>query len=763
MSNGSASGFRGSLVSEPRQLLARVRDVMAGAGENQAQFDRIAKIIATYMVAEVCSIYIRRPGDRLELYASEGLKSSSVHKTSLMIGEGIVGDIAAAGRPFALADARAHSNFAYRPETGEEIYSSLMGVPILRGGRVVGVLAVQNRTQRDYADEEVETLQTVAMVLAELIAGGAQGVKKDASTLDEQSTKPLRLEGVLLSAGLGMGRAHFHSPRINIEKMVADDPVVEHDRLGQAFADMHGALDVMLATATVAKSGEHKDVLDTYRLIAEDAGWFKRIEEAIDTGLSAEAAVQKVQNGIRARMGQTTDPYLRERVHDLDDLAHRLMTHLMGEKGALPNKKMPDEAILIARSMGPAQLLDYDSSKLKGLVLEEGSPTSHVAIVARALGVPVIGRAEDVLSRINEGDRIIVDANHGQILIRPGRAARNAYKESLDVFEKQKERYAALVDKPAVTKDGAEVSLLINAGLMNDLVHLKESGALGIGLYRTEIPFMVRAKFPGVDEQTRLYKQVLDESGGKPVVFRTLDIGGDKVLPYWESGNEDNPSMGWRAIRVGLDHPALLRRQLRALIRAAAGRNLHVMFPMVAEVAEFVGARNLLDLELAREKERGARLPAKIEVGVMLEVPSLAFQLPALCDLVDFVSVGSNDLCQFLFASDRGNPRLSNRYDTLSPIVLNFLKNIVDTCDKANVPVSLCGEMAGRPLEAMALIAIGFRRLSMSGSSIGPVKEMILDMNVAALQKALDRLLGSPEHTLRPVLSDIAKEQGLRF
>ncbi len=763
MADGPAPGFRGSLVSEPRQLLARVRDVMASAGENQAQFDQITKIIATYMVAEVCSIYIRRPGDRLELYSSEGLKPSAVHTTSLMIGEGIVGDIAAAGRPFALADAQAHPNFAFRPETGEAIYSSLMGVPILRGGRVIGVLDVQNRTQRDYADEEVETLQTVAMVLAELIAGGTQGEKSDAVTLDEQSRKPLRLEGVLLSAGLGMGRAHFHSPRINIEKMVADDPAVELDRLERAFGDMHGALDAMLADATIAKSGEHKEVLETYRLIAEDAGWLKRIEEAINTGLSAEAAVQKVQSGIRARMAQTTDPYLRERVHDLDDLAHRLMTHLMGETGLQLAKDMPDEAILIAHSMGPAQLLDYDASKLKGLILEEGSPTSHVAIVARAMGIPVIGRAEDVLSRINERDRIIVDANHGQILIRPGRAARNAYKESLEAFEKQKERYAALVDKPAVSKDGAEISLLINAGLMNDLVHLKESGAKGIGLYRTEIPFMVRAKFPGVDEQTRLYKQVIDKSEGKPVVFRTLDIGGDKVLPYWESGSEDNPSMGWRAIRVGLDHPALLRRQLRALIRAAAGRDLYVMFPMVAEVAEFAGARKLLDLELAREKDRGARLPAKVEVGVMLEVPSLAFQLPALCNLVDFVSVGSNDLCQFLFASDRGNPRLAERYDSLSPIVLKFLENIVKTCNEFNVAVSLCGEMAGRPLEAMALIAIGFRRLSMSGASLGPVKEMILDMDIGALKTSVDDLLNSPEHSLRESLTEIAKAHGLRI
>ncbi|NQV98468.1 MAG: phosphoenolpyruvate--protein phosphotransferase [Rhodospirillales bacterium] len=761
MAQDPPTSYRGPLVSEPRQLLARVRDVMAGAGENQVQFDQITKIIATYMVAEVCSIYIRRSGDQLELYSTQGLKPSAVHNTFLRVGEGIVGDIAAAGRPFALADAQAHPNFAYRPETGEEFYSSLMGVPILRGGRVIGVLDVQNRTKRDYTDEEVETLQTVAMVLAELIAGGTSNQENEFTALDEQSTEPIRIEGIMLSEGLGIGRAHLHSPRVNIEKMVADNPLVERQRLEKAFREMHGALDEMLADKAVAKSGEHKDVLETYRLIAEDAGWLKRMQEAINTGLSAEASVQKVQNDIRARMGQTSDPYLRERVHDFDDLAHRLMKHLMGENGDAGGNEMPDEAILIARSMGPAQLLDYDASKLKGLVLEEGSSTSHVAIVARAMGIPVIGRAPDVLSRVNERDLIIVDANHGQVLIRPGKEAQNAFNESVAELVEQKERYAALIDKPAITRDGEEIKLLINAGLMIDLAHLEETGASGVGLYRTEIPFMVRSKFPGVDEQTRLYNQVLDNAGGKPVIFRTLDIGGDKVLPYWEVEAEDNPSMGWRAIRVALDRPALLRRQLRAMIRAAAGRDLYIMFPMVAEVSEFVDAKALVDKEMEREKQRGAVMPRLVEVGVMLEVPSLAFQLPALCPLVDFISVGSNDLCQFLFASDRGNPRLSSRYDTLSPVVLKFLKSITDACDLAGVPVSLCGEMAGRPLEAMALAAIGFRRLSMTGSSIGPVKEMILGLQLSAMRSAIEAHLDMPDHSLRETISELARLQGI--
>ncbi len=751
---------RGPASSAPRRLLARIRDVMAGPGGAQERLDRVVEIIAADMVAEVCSVYVRRPGEVLELFATQGLKPSAVHHTRLRFGEGLIGEIAAQARAYALSDAQEHPNFAYRAETGEEIYHSLMGVPILRGGRVIGVVAVQNRTRRQYAEEEIETLQTVAMVLAELVAGGDL-INPDDALRDDSQVTAVRLDGLGLNGGLGMGRAVLHQFHFEIGELVAEDPEIERRRLHQAFQEMHVALDDMLDGEVMENGGEHLDVLESFRMIAEDAGWVARIREAIDTGLTAEAAVQKVRDDIRARMSQVSDPYLRERVLDFDDLANRLLQHLLGEGSSPAEREIPEDTILVARSMGPAELLDYDAGRLKGLVLEEGSPTSHVTIVARALQIPVVGHARNVIDRVEEGEAVIVDGDNAQVYIRPGEGIRNAYQASLQALEEQIARYQALRDQPTETPSGERISLNINAGLMIDMANLQESGADGIGLFRTEIPFMVQSEFPDIGVQREVYAKILDEAGSKPVVFRTLDVGGDKTLPYWRKGTEDNPALGWRAIRVSLDHPDLLRQQLRALIQAAAGRQLRVMFPMIAEVGEFDAARKILDDELAGHANEGGKAPETLAVGAMLEVPGLLFQLPVLLARVDFLSVGSNDMVQFLFASDRGNPRLADRYDDLSPIVLSVLNTVVNQCARAGVPVSLCGEMAGRPIDAMALVGLGFRSLSMAPACIGPVKEMIRSLPLDALEEFLVAFMETAEAPLREELKSFARDHGV--
>ena len=752
---------RGQSTAIPRRLLSRLRDVMAEHGNAQERLNKIVQLIAADMVAEVCSIYVRRAGDVLELFATQGLKPSAVHATRLQIGEGIVGDIAHKSRPFALAEAQDHPNFAYRPETGEEIFHSMMGVPVLRGGRVIGVISVQNQTRRNYTDEEVETLQTIAMVLAEMIAGGELIAVDELRPTDGYGPKPVRLEGIRLNGGIGIGVAVMHEASFLFEKLVAEDIGLERKRLAQAFSQMHGSLDELMETEILSNGGEHRDVLEAYRMIAEDAGWFKRIEEAIETGLTAEAALQKVQNEIRARLSNVLDPYLRDRVHDLDDLGSRLLGYLIHGEGEIPLKELPEDAILFARSMGPAQLLDYDHTRLRGLVLEEGQPTSHVAIIARALEIPVVGQIHDNFDRVEENDQVVVDADHAQVFIRPGEEVLQAVEESLKSLEEQKAKYAAIKDLPAVTTDGVAVSLSINAGLMVDMAHLEGSGADGVGLFRTEIPFMVRSQFPSVAEQTQLYGRVLDLAKDKPVVFRTLDIGGDKVLPYWKASEEDNPAMGWRAIRISLDRPVLLRLQLRSLIRAAAGRELRVMFPMVSEVAEFVAARKLLDKELNRERKIGGQPPLSIKAGIMLEVPSLLFQLEQVLEQVDFISVGSNDLAQFLFARDRGNSRLRDRYDELSPSFLSMLKGVVEKCSDAGVQLGLCGEMAAKPLDAMALIGIGFRNISMAPSSIGQVKTMVRSMSFKSLDSYLQTIEGNAEPSLRKRLGNFARDHGV--
>jgi phosphotransferase system enzyme I (PtsP) len=745
-------------VTASRLLLRRLRDVMAGGGTAQQRLDKVVQIIAADMVAEVCSTYIMRAGEVLELFATKGLKPEAVHKTRLRVGEGLVGDIALHSRPLALADAQSHPNFAYRPETGEEIYHSLMGVPIPRGGRVLGVLVVQNRTRRHYTEEEIEALQTTAMVLAELVASGELLAGDPQHAADGLTLMPLRLDGLALCPGLGIGQAVLHEPRILLKQMVAEDPVSELERFRAAVAGMQTALDDLLAASDIAAGGEHRDVLESYRMFAADRGWLGRIAEAIRGGLTAEAAIQKVQDDTRARMAQIADPYLRERLHDFDDLANRLIQHLGGTVLAMSAGQLPDELVLVARNMGPAELLDYDRRRLRGLVLEEGSATAHVAIVARALDIPVIGRLPQLLSRIEPGNLLIVDGDNGQLMIRPSDDVQHLFRENIRLRAAREASFAATRDLPAVSRDGVGVSLNINAGLLLDLPHLAAVGAEGVGLYRTEIPFMVRSDFPDVAAQTELYGKVIEQAGDRPVTFRTLDIGGDKVLPYWSEAEEENPAMGWRAIRIALDRPHLLRQQLRALIRASAGRPLNVMFPMIADVGEFVAARRLLDVELGRAERRAEPLPARLRVGAMFEVPSLAWQLQALLQEVDFVSVGSNDLRQFLFASDRGNPRVSDRYDVLSPSLLRLLRELAAGCDSAGVPVAVCGEMAGRPLEAMALIGLGYRSLSMSPRAIGAVRLMLRSLDVAVVRRFIDTLLAERRDSLREPLRSFAQE-----
>jgi phosphotransferase system, enzyme I, PtsP len=619
---------------------------------------------------------------------------------------------------------------------------------------------VQNRTQRNYTEDEVEALQTIAMVLAELAAGGELVSPVELQPSNGIGLLPVRLDGVKLNAGLASGIAVLHEPRVVIRQVVAEDPKAELERLRQAVDAMQSAIDDLLAQSDIAAGGEHRDILETYRMFAADRGWLQRMTDAVRSGLTAEAAVQKVADETRARMNQVSDPYLRERLADLEDLTSRLHQHLAGRHFAV-DAELPAEFILIARNMGPAELLDYDRRRLKGLVLEEGSPTAHVAVVARALDIPVIGRVKDVLAKVEAGDLVVVDADEHQVFIRPSEDIQQAVSARVEARIGRRLAYAALRDLPAETRCGTRVALQLNAGLLLDLPYLDETGAEGVGLFRTELLFMMRQDFPSVGQQAAIYRRVLEHAGERPVTFRTLDIGGDKLLPYMSEISDENPAMGWRAIRIALDRPALLRQQLRALIRAAAGRRLRVMFPMVAEVAEFDAARAVVELELERARARGGKPPEKIEVGLMFEVPALLWELPQLLPKIDFLSVGTNDLVQFLFAADRGNPRLAERYDPLSLPVLGLLGQVAAACAAAKVPFALCGEMAGQPLDAMALVGIGFRTLSMAPASIGPVKAMLRSLQLAPLQGLLAGLADVPSRGLRSKLRDFARDHGV--
>jgi phosphotransferase system enzyme I (PtsP) len=742
-------------------LLRRLREVMAERESAQARLDKVVVLIASNMVAEVSSLYLRRRDGSLELFATEGLNPVAVHNTHLKPGEGLVGLIAEQAEPMQFPDAQHHPAFSYRPETGEEIYHSFVGVPVLRGGHTIGVLTVQNRTKRQYSDEEIEALQTTAMVIAEMIASG--GLATDEAGGEPRSELAERFTGQSISEGVALGHVVLHEPRIVVTRLIAEDVELERRRLGQAIEDLTGMIDNMMDRGDMARAGEHREVLEAFRMFAHDHGWRRRLDEALLTGLTAEAAVQRVRNDTRARMLRMPDPRLRDRLHDIDDLSNRLLRLLSGGVGTAATGSLPQDAIVVARTMGPAELLDYDRQRLRGLVLEEGGAASHVAIVARALGIAALTQVKGVLESVEPGDAAIVDAEGGELHLRPTQEVVSAYADKVRFRARRQAQYAALRTVPSVTLDGERVAIHINAGLLFDLPHLDQSGADGIGLFRTELQFMISATFPRLEQQTRLYKAILDASGDRPVVFRSLDVGGDKVLPYFRASKEENPAIGWRAIRMALDRPALFRTQIRALLRASAGRELRIMLPMIADVSEFAAARALIDREVTILKRHGRPEPKTVMVGAMIEVPALLWQLDRVLPLADFASVGSNDLMQFLFAADRGNMRVADRFDPLNPAGLKALRTIVQAAKKHDVPLNLCGEMAGKPLEAMALIGLGFRSISMAPASVGPVKAMILSLDAGNLGERLDGLLESKDTSLREDLKRYAAEHGVQI
>ena len=736
------------METESRKLLRRLRDTLAERGQGQERLDRITHLIADSIGTEVCSIYLFRDPETLELCATEGLKSGAVHKTRMKLGEGLVGRVARTATPVNTGNAPAERGFRFMPETGEEIYSSFLGVPIQRVGERLGVLVVQSKTARQFSDDEVYALEVVAMVLAEMTELGA--FTGEGEAMSAKHKQPVLFRGGTGQEGAAEGRVWLHEPRVVVTNPVADDPVAETERLRAAVGQLRVSVDDLLSVETLDK--EQVAVLEAYRMFAHSRGWLRRMEEDIGAGLSAEAAVEKEQSTARSRMEQVGDAYLRERLHDLDDLSNRLLRILTGQ-GKDTGAAMPENPVLVARNIGPGELLEY-GRKLRGVVLEEGSVGSHAAIVARALAIPLVIHAERIKSEALNGDPILVDGDQGVVHLRPEETVTRAFRDKIAMQAEAQLRYASLKGLPAQSKCGTVTALHMNAGLMADLPSLEGSGAEGVGLFRTELQFLVRSQMPKRSELAAIYSRVLDAAQGRRVAFRTLDIGSDKVLPYMKPQDEPNPAMGWRAIRVGLDKPGVLRMQLQALIRAAQGRKLTVMFPFIAQMDEFTTARAHLMRELEREASLGHVVPERVEVGAMLETPSLAFAPDPFFEMVDFISIGGNDLKQFFFAADRENELVRRRYDTLNSGFLQFLDHIVQRCAKAGTPLSFCGEDAGRPVEALCLAAMGLRMLSMRPASVGPIKSLLRRVDLTEVRGVIDAAMASGAQSVRPQVMD---------
>ncbi len=712
----------------------------------------VVRIVAAEMVAEVCSLYTLRPGDVLELIATQGLRPDSVGRTRLRVGEGIVGICAATGHVQNLPDAQNHPAFAYRPETGEEPFASLLAVPVRRGGHTMGVLVVQNRSPRRYAVEEVEVVETVAMLLAEaLAAAGAGQMAEDPLG----ATLPRQFEAVSLAPGLAIGPIVGTGRGVGPRRFLAQDPAAEQVRLEKALVAMRRDLDHLIERG-LPDGDESREVLEATRLVAADEGWVRKVTDAITSGLTAEAAVVRVASDLRDRMRRITDPYLRERLADLEDLATRLLQALDGNSAPGP---VPPGAVLVVRRLGPAQLLQWHAQGIAGVVIEEASPSGHAAILARALGLPAVGGVRGLLDAMQPGDELVLDADEGQVILRPETEIRDHYRRAREAREARRAGYGTLRRLPSETADGTPFTLMLNVGLALELEQLDAVGAAGIGLFRTEIAMMARGAVADTAEQAALYSRVLDAAGDRPVLFRTLDLGGDKMLPDAPPAAEENPAMGWRSLRVALDRPALLRRQVRALLLASKGRPLSVMFPMVATVAEFRAASALLHAEAARVRP----MPSQLNVGTMLEVPALLWQLPTLLKECQFLSIGSNDLMQFLFAADRGSPALAARYDLLSPPVLDILGQVRQQTAEAGVSLSVCGEAASRPLEALTMAGLGIGNLSMPASALLGTKALLRSADLDAFRPVLHNLRANAtgEASLREPIAAWAREHGL--
>ncbi len=750
-------------IAAARTILTRLHEVMASRNAAQAKLNTVVEVIGGGLDSEVCSIYLLREG-MLELFATKGLSQEAVHVTRMSIGEGLVGTIAGNVETLNLAEATAHPDFSYRPETGEDKYHSFAGVPIVHRERAVGVLCVQHADPRRYAEVEIEALQTVAMVLSELISSAGLVDEEEAWGLAAAQSGPAQMHGLALVKGLASGVAVFHQPRVTIEHTVAEDTEAERQRVYLAFDRMREQIDKMAAQAEFGGGGEHDEVLETYKMFAYDEGWKRRINEAIDSGLTAEAAIERVQQHTRMRMRQIDDPLLADRMHDLEDMANRLMRTVSGQLGTAASKGLRQDAILIARNLGPAELLEYDKRRLKGVILEEGSLTAHVVIVARAMGVPVLGRVQGLRGVVREGDELLLDADMAMATVRPTPAIEEAFNARFARNREKQAAWAALRDVEPRTKDGVRVTVMMNAGLRDDMPMLSMTGADGIGLFRTEFQFLVSATLPARERQTRLYRDVLEAAGDRPVIFRTVDIGGDKALPYLrhdDAGDEENPAMGWRALRVALEREGLLKAQARALLEAAGGRTLNVMFPMVSEPWEFDAAKAVFDAQLKWLKGQRKMLPQEIRYGAMLEVPALAEMLDVLAPKISFLSIGTNDLTQFLFAADRANPKLAERYDWVSPSILRFIARVLKNVEGKGVDVAVCGEMGGRRLEALALIGVGVRRLSITPASVGPIKELLTKVDTREITEAMQGWLANPPASMRAELVAWASQRGI--
>lgn len=726
-------------------MLDRLRGIVQevnSAKDLQSALDVIVTSVRAAMNTQVCSVYLLDPElNSHVLMASEGLKKSAVGHVSLQMGEGLVGLVASNAEPVNLEDAPSHPNYHYLLETGEEAFSSFLGVPIIHHRKVLGVLVVQHREKRCFDEGEEAFLITLSAQLSGVIAsaeatGAIQGVSPSGQRKLDSS-----FSGVSGATGVCIGHAVVVFPPADLdlipERKISDIPkeiaffnaALESVRLDMLA--LSGQLETRLRP-------EERELFGVYLRMLDDAALGREVIDRIEQGNWAQGALADVTKDHVQAFEMMKDPYLRERAADVKDLCSRVLFYLQNKD--VVKTEYPMDTILVSEELTAAMLAEVPKEKLMGLVSVKGSSNSHVAILARTMGIPTAMGVVDLPYRQLDGRELIVDGYNGQVYSNPSDQLRNRYREVIKEEEQLVKGLEGLIDLPCETPDGHRVNLWVNTGLMSDVVRSLDHGAEGIGLFRTEVPFLLSERFPSEQEQAAIYREQLEAFAPKRVTMRTLDVGGDKALPYFPI-KEENPFLGWRGIRVTLDHPEIFIAQVRAMMRASVGLdNLQIMLPMISNVHEVTGS--ILIIKRAYRELREEGLDVKMPpVGVMIELPAAVYQTRALCRLVDFISVGSNDLTQYLLAVDRNNPRVASLYSSFHPAVLQALYNIVTEAHLENKTVSICGEMAGDPGAAVLLMAMGFDVLSMNATTLLRVKAVIRTITFESAKELLEQVM----------------------
>ncbi|MDF2182657.1 phosphoenolpyruvate--protein phosphotransferase [Neptuniibacter sp. CAU 1671] len=724
------------------EVLRKIVQEVSLAPDLKSVVDMLVQSIRQAMQTQVCSVYLFDAEDHsYVLMASEGLNKEAIGSVRLSAGEGLVGLVVQRAEPINLEKADEHPAFKYLESTGEERFSSFLGVPIIHHRDVLGVLVVQQKEQRRFDESEEAFLVTLSAQLAGAIAHAEATGSLGSIGGPEKPQIELHFEGVAGSSGVAIGQGVVIAPPADLNS-VPDKPAGDIDREIESF---YAALeqvrnDVREVSLSLAKRlrSQEQALFDVYLRMLEDNALAGEVVERIRKGLWAQGALREVVLEHVRKFSMMDDAYLRERATDIRDLGRRVLAYLQ-EANTRPTE-FTDTTILVADELTPAMLGEVPSDKLVGLVSVHGSSNSHAAILARSLGIPTIMGVVDLPYTKMDGRELVLDGYSGRVYVQPGPELRKAYEDILRDEREQAAELQTLKNLPAKTLDGHHVPLWVNTGLLADLSRSLERGAEGIGLYRTEIPFMTREFFPSEQEQRQTYHSQLKAFSPRPVTMRTLDIGGDKALSYFPI-EEDNPFLGWRGIRVTLDHPEIFMVQVRAMLRANEGLdNLRIMLPMVTSMHEIQEASRQIGRAVLELQEEGCNIE-RPEVGVMVEVPAAVYQVRQIARLVDFISVGSNDLAQYLLAVDRNNPRVSDLYNGYHPAVLQALRFVVREAHKEGVPVSICGELAGEPGGALLLMAMGYDSLSMNATNLPKVKAAIRKINLTDAQALLKEVM----------------------